>query len=266
MVNSLIHFFIDPFNILWLLALAACILYVRKQRKQFLFTAGLTLIWFLIISTPFVPVYLLNSLESQYRPVLRNSNVSLQEPVEIVVLGGGHINDRSLPPSSRLYNRSLSRIIEAIRLHHVYPESNLILSGNDSGGITTQADMFALTARDLGINSEYLIKHGEPLDTWMEIRAYLDRYDTLPDNGETQPGTLIIVTSASHMPRAVKMARYLLPESVDIIASPSDFKIRVDKDMSFDDIEYYPSVENIEYMTIALKEYAGIVEFHLLLK
>jgi len=66
-------------------------------------------------------------LETRYPPLDFNNlpnNISY-----IVVLGGGLAGDDQDPARAELSRATLSRLIEGIRIHRMYPDSKLILSG-----------------------------------------------------------------------------------------------------------------------------------------
>lgn len=263
MLSDLVKLLLDPLFIFTVLMVLAFVFYLKKKKsmtKGFL-TAGF--VWFLMISTPWIPNLLIHDLESQYLPINEREITELQGPVDVIVLGGGHSNDPRLPANSRLTQQSLMRLAEGIRLHRMIPGSTLVLSGDSSRRMSTQAENFAGTAISLGVDERGLSLQNDPDDTWQEARAYSRRVQEMNQNGDSI-GTLIIVTSAAHMPRAVKMFEDQL--SINVLASPADFRYTTDEEEDFGFRGLLPAVENIEKMKYALREYGGLAEFYLFLK
>jgi uncharacterized SAM-binding protein YcdF (DUF218 family) len=196
MFESLIRFLLDPFNVLWLLLLATAGVWFLKKKRFFKWLAVFTAGWFLIVSTPLVPVVIINSLEDHYEPLYIEELEDINLEFHIIVLGAGHGFDDRLPPNSLLSQNALGRLNEGIRLQQQLPNSKLVLSGSTSTpGRTTQAEMLQKTALLLGIEEENTIVQKEPMNTWQEAEVYASDY------GNTH--SVILVTSATHMPRAM---------------------------------------------------------------
>lgn len=110
----------------------------------------------------------------------------------IVVLGGGRIVDRRLPVSSQLTDASRARILDGVRLYRSMPGARLILTGH------MVAPAMARMALDLGVPEADLVQADEPLDTKDEARTVRRLLGDQP---------FLLVTSASHMPRAMGLFR-----------------------------------------------------------
>ncbi len=263
MLSDLVKLFIDPLFIFTFLVTIAFVFYLIKNSRMSKGFLAAGFAWFLIISTPWIPNLLITSLEFQYHPIHEEEMEELQGPVDVIVLGGGHSNDPRLPANSRLTQQSLMRLAEGIRLHRMIPESTLVLSGDSSRRMNTQAENFASTAISLGIDERGLSLQNDPDDTWQEVRSYRERAQEMDQNGDSID-TLIVVTSAAHMPRAVRMFEDQL--SMNVLASPTDFRHRMDEEEDFGFRSLLPAVENIEKMKDALREYGGLAEFYLFLR
>ncbi|REL24747.1 hypothetical protein DYD21_16400 [Rhodohalobacter sp. SW132] len=241
----MIKFLLDPFNILWLFVLTGLVAYLFKKRAiagaVFIISGG----WFLLISTPLVPSFLLNSLEDQYEPVSVAAIADVQAPYHIVVLGGGHGFDDRLPPNSLLSLNALGRLNEGIRLHRQLPNSMLVLSGYSSSGRTTQAEMLRNAAILLGVEEDKLLIQKEPGNTYEEAEVYAERF------GTGQP--VIVVTSAAHMPRAVIVFEKF---GITPLPSPTNYRLKGSwkrKKLSL------PALNNIDNLRISLSEHAAII-------
>jgi uncharacterized SAM-binding protein YcdF (DUF218 family) len=247
MVTSFFKFFIDPFNILWILVAAAIILHFLKKRSAFVYVALSSVVWFLIISTPLVPGLALNSLENRYEPIQVEQ---LGDPAEydyIVILGGGHGFDDRLPANSLLSTDALGRLAEGIRLHRQLPNSYLVMSGYSASGRTTQAEMLKEAALLLGVEENRILMQKEPANTYQEAKVFSERF---ADNNRA-----ILVTTASHMPRAVMMFHLF---EVDVTPSPANYRLKQSEGAGY---LGFPSTRNMNHLKTAIHEYAGMLRY-----
>lgn len=242
-----IKFLIDPFNILWFLVVIGlvCQLMKKKRAAKTLFIgAG---VWFLIVSTPLIPIKLLDSLERQYEPVFVEQPGDTAASYHIVVLGKGHGFDDRLPANSLLSTIALGRLAEGIRLHNQLPNSTLILSGYSASGRTSQAEMLRNTALLLGVDQEKTRMQTEPGNTLEEAKYYAENY-----SGSER---VILVTSAVHMPRAVMLFERA---GIEVLPSPANYRLKG----SWRNVWFrWPSMGSIENMRAAIFEYAALLKY-----
>ncbi|OAN18241.1 hypothetical protein A3K86_04910 [Photobacterium jeanii] len=133
---------------------------------------------------------LLKPMERKYKPF-----VPTEQPVDyIMVLGSGHVIDHEMPITSQLSRTALMRLSEGMRIHRLYPNAKLILSGYGGGTNTSQARMMAKVALALGINKTDILLLETAKDTWEEA---FQAHSVVGDRN------LVLVTSASHMERAL---------------------------------------------------------------
>ena len=172
------------------------------------------------------------------------SEEEMMLPYDIVVLGGGHGYDERLPPNSLLSTQALARLAEGIRLQRELPNSRLVLSGYSASGRTPQAEMLKRTALLLGVDPEAIATQPEPGNTTEEAMVYSEKF------GVETP--VILVTSASHMPRAVGVFQHF---NIRVIPSPTHYRIKESqKNRWFG----WPSINNIAILNSGLNEYAAI--------
>lgn len=241
-----IKFFLDPFNlfvVLILLTVIAGLLRLNRSMKVFAIS---TVLWFILISTPLIPTLLLDSLESRYEPFYPEVMTEEEKNVDynIVVLGGGHGYDDRLPANSLLSLQALARLNEGVRLYQQLPNSTLILSGYSASDRIPNAVMLRDTALLLGVDPLRMKIIPEPANTFEEAKYYSERFE----NGSP----VILVTSASHMPRAAGVFRHF---DVEIIPSPTHYRIKESqKSVWFG----WPSLSNISNLKSGVNEYAAI--------
>jgi len=240
---------LDPFNILWFMVLIGllCLLIKKRTAARTIFIgAG---VWFLVISTPLIPILVLNSLEQQFDPILVDdlSDIDPETEYHIVVLGAGHGFDDRLPTNSLLSLNALGRLNEGIRIHRKLPNSRLILSGFSSSGRTSQAEMLRNTALLLGVEMDKTMIQPEPGNTLEEAKVYAERFA-----GDQQ---VIVVTSAVHMPRSVMLFERA---GIEVIPSPTNYQLKG----SWRYVRLgMPSLSNVEKLRMAINEYAAIIKY-----
>ena len=142
---------------------------------------------------------LLSPLERQH-PALLDARTQADDVSAIVVLGGGYRAAPGLPVTAQLSGDSQVRLLEGLRLHrqldHALP---LVLSGGSVLGSDAASQGYAEAARALGGFDSSLILLDTPRDTAEEAYAVRERFGA--------GARVIVVTSASHMPRAVRHFR-----------------------------------------------------------
>ncbi|MGH8068906.1 MAG: envelope biogenesis factor ElyC [Candidatus Entotheonellia bacterium] len=188
-------FFFPVPVILGLLVAGLLLLWLSHRQKagRMLVSCG-TLLLFLFSVEPIAHV-VIASLEDRYPPVLSVGSVG-SEVQWIVVLDSGHVSDPRLPPTSQLDGHTLASLVEGIRLYRQLPAARLVLSGGTVFNQTPSAEVMAAVARMLGVDPDAIVVDAEALETQetaANMRALV----------HTDP--FFLVTSASHMPRAMAM-------------------------------------------------------------
>lgn len=178
-----------PFLLLSMGLALALLWFTRWQRTAKGLLTASWLVLFLISLQP-VADWMLKPLEDTYSTRQQGDNVKY-----IVVLGGGYTWNPQWAPSSNLINNSLSRLTEAIRLKNLNPGAKLIFTGARAmtNNVST-AEVGARVAESLGISRDEIITLDSPKDTEEEAQAVAQLIGQQP---------FILVTSASHLPRAM---------------------------------------------------------------
>lgn len=232
---------LNPFLLFWILLVLSAIGYKLKYKKTsraFAFFAVAEL--FLFSVTP-LPIWMMDSLEKQYAAY----NPKTPRSYPVLVLGGGHTNDPGLLPHQRLSPVALARLTEGMRQCRLAKGSVLILSGYSQSGQTSVAETMALAAVSLGINPKDTLMMTKPGTTWHEAQEYKKRFGS--------SGKFLLVTSASHMPRAMETFK---DAGLDPIPAPAEFVVKHDpKDFKY---SWKPSAGKLLLAQIALHEYMGM--------
>ncbi|MQL48501.1 envelope biogenesis factor ElyC [Photorhabdus khanii] len=185
-----------PLPLILLISLAALFLlwFTRWQKTG---KTVLTLSWLTLLLLSLQPVAdkLLLPLESVYAKAYQPDPSHINPPVDyIVVLGGGFTYNPNWAPSSNLFNNSLPRVTEGIRLYRLNPGAKMVFTGGKGESAKSNAEVAAIVAQSLGVPAEDTIALTKPMDTEQEAHEV-----------EKLIGkrSFILVTSANHMPRAI---------------------------------------------------------------
>lgn len=245
-MNSFFHWLGNPI-ILYLLAniIAGTLFFFEKKRQAwYFFLFGV--VWMFMVGVSPLPQWLAFRMERQY-PVFSLDSWNLEEPVHILVLGGGYHYDPSLPATMRLSRRASPRLVEGLRIYRLLPDSKVVGSGRSFSKWASLAEVQSVAAIELGISEEDTLQSREPRNTAEEIFAYKKRFGS--------SGSLIVVTSALHMPRTMLICR---ANGLMAIPAPADFFVKHNGETS--PLHFKPSALKIELMQNVLHEYMGIVK------
>jgi uncharacterized SAM-binding protein YcdF (DUF218 family) len=257
-LSKLLPVFIYPVGLACLLLLIA---FLRRQQPRWqrgLIGATFMILW--LGSSGWLATFLVRSLEWRYLPP---AEVTAAEV--IVVLGGG-TRTADYPRSIVEINEAGDRLLYAAWLYHQGLADNLLLTGGIvfSSTITTEPpeaeDMLALLQM-LNVPDEAI---------WLETKSrntYENALYSRPLLKEKDINTILLVTSAIHMPRSVAIFE---KQGFTVIPMPTDFIIternwREVTNLTFKDQlgNVLPTVENLQMTTWAMKEYIGLVVYRL---
>jgi len=239
---------INPLTLFLLLAIIAGFLALRKKRAgAVLLFASIGALW--ISSTPVFSSSLLSELERRYLPVPIAESPKADA---IIVLGGcvGEIEDPRLEVD---LTDASDRVLHGARLYHTGKAPFIIATGgaNDRFGTKTQE---ALTIRKLlqewDVPTKAIILETESLNT------YQNAVNTKKLLDQRKLKTVLLVTSASHMHRALATFR---SAGIHAIPSPTDY--RVVNQEEFTILSFLPDAEALAGTTRAVKEYLGFLVY-----
>lgn len=241
MLKKILSQCIYPLPIVMLIALIIAIVLMVKKKKGFLEKLVIFHIILLgALSFQPIPRLLTRALEQQY-PTLDSVPRDISA---IVVLGGGSCSDPTVPTSSQLTPQSLIRLTEGIALLNKTDSAKLILTGGAVLDTLTIASIQRKMAISLGVDSQRIALADSALDTEMEALAVKKMVPS---------GKFIVVTSATHMPRAMRLFEKV---QLEPIPAPTNF-LAVSGPLSPGD--FFPNGRNIETATVAYHEYLGYI-------
>ena len=196
----------------WLVACSA-----RRRRLGRLLQLGAALL-FLVFSVGGLERFLYR-LEQAYPPFDPTpARVDELRGAEIVVLGQGLDPDATLPVRFRDNDAFRNRMLEAARVAHLVPGSRLLVSMAGTAAPADKQAALAEYASLFSIEPERMIMIGGGIDTESEACLAL---------AVAQSSNVIVVTSASHLPRAMPLFdRAAHTNAFRLIAAPADFQVR----------------------------------------
>jgi uncharacterized SAM-binding protein YcdF (DUF218 family) len=235
-----------PLTIFWIILLTGIVLYFLKRKRTGLGLVFFSVLWLAIISTPFLPHLLVSSLEKRFPPLLELPKLPANDTVYILVLGGGHMENVNLPPNDQLSLSSVSRLLEGIRLHRLSPGSRMVFSGIAKNYNYSHATVMRQSALSMGVEEEKISLLPTSVNTQAEAIDYAKKFGT--------GNTLILVTDAIHMPRAMFLFQ---KAGQSPIPAPTNHLVKSNRRMRLED--WGPSSENIAMMEYAMHEMLGMV-------
>jgi uncharacterized SAM-binding protein YcdF (DUF218 family) len=169
------------------------------------------------------------------------------EVAAVVLLGGGWWADAARPITSQLNQNSAIRLFEGLRLLRALPGARLVVSGGSRTPEQPPSALgYAQAARDMGVPPEHILVLDGPLDTAQEARAVREAL------GGGSP--LILVTSAAHMPRAM---RHFQAVGLDPIPAPTQHLTGRGRPTSL--LGWLPSSNSLRKSETAWHEYLGLL-------
>lgn len=221
-LKKIISIFIMPLSLGFLLGFLGLWFLYKDSFKKAKFLLTISFIWiFLIGYSPFSNM-LLNPLESQYTTLK-----TIPEDVKYILLLGGDVKNRGW---------------EALRLYHLIPNSKIITSGYEGSRDIPEAIRTAKILEQCGVPKRDIIIHPKPKDTLEEA---LKIKSILGDK------RFILITSASHMPRAMALFKKVglnpIPSSTNYLYNP------------FVGLVSFSSGSGISKTDVAWHEYIGLL-------
>lgn len=244
-LRKLLAPFLFPLSIVLELLLIGIFLlwFTRHQRLgRIVVTAGVLVL--LVISLDNPTTWMLEPLEYRYSAPADAERSAAPAPKAIVVLGGGYTHDRRLPVTSELSTTTLARLVEGVRLYKQSAGSRFIVSGGSWYGFEAEAMRMARAAVILGVAPGDIVREDGSLDTEDQARL------VAPIVGSSE---FFLVTSASHIPRAMALFR---KKGLRPIPSAADYGVKGSLDFTL--FRLQPKAGNIGRAEDAAYEYLGL--------
>jgi uncharacterized SAM-binding protein YcdF (DUF218 family) len=213
-----------------LLIIGTLLLWLSKRQRLGKSLVSMGAFLLLLLSNAEISDLLLSPLESRYPPLADLSALSKdsEAPVRWVAILGGGIS-------------KYTRLIEAARVQKVFPGSKLLLSvGTDNESLANDS---IDVARLIGLREEDLIIIRDARDTREEAQRMSQTIGT---------DRCVLVTSASHMPRAMALFQ---SAGMDPLPAPTEYMIR--GRWSYESV--FPSTGALSASERAIYEYLGLL-------
>jgi len=226
------------------------LVFSRKQKTGKAFVS-LGLVVLLLCSYEGISGQILHTLESQYSQLdlaqvtsNEDGGLATQSVKWVVVLAGGVVGDPTLPIQLQISHYSRVRLMEGIRLHRILPGSKIILTGGIGFDGPPEATTLSRVAQELGVAKGDIVLEVESRDT-KDHPLYIRHI--------VKDEPFILVTSAFHMPRAMKL--FAKQGLIPIPAPAGHWK-------PFQDVwapeNLFPSASGLRLAELAYHEYLGI--------
>lgn len=254
-LSKFLPLLIYPVGLVSILLFLALIFHRRKRLQLGLLITSLVILC--IGGNRWVSTSLVKSLEWQYLPpaVVPHADV-------IVVLGGGtdpNVYPRQMPE----VNGAGDRVLYAAKLYKEGKADHILVSGGNitwlNGRSTSPAEDMAEVLKLMGVPAEAIWLQGKSQNTYEDA---LYSSQMLREKGAS---TVLLVTSAIHMPRAAALFR---KQGVNFTPMPTDYSV---SEAEWDDlvlgsfpaqvINLIPSASYLKMTTTALKERIGLVVY-----
>ncbi|HEX8148577.1 MAG TPA: ElyC/SanA/YdcF family protein [Pyrinomonadaceae bacterium] len=242
--KKLVAPFLMPVPVCLALLLSGLLLlwFTRRQRAgKWLATAGAVVL--LLLGYGAVSGRLLATLERRHAPVT-DVSAAAGRVRWVVVLGGGSSADAGLPAVMRLSEGSLARLIEGVRLQRQLPGSRLLLSGGSVFGSDPDAETMRALAVELGVDPAALDLDAVSPDTETQAEVVGARLGA---------EEFYLVTSASHMPRALALFR---KAGANPLPAPTHFLTQGDRGSA--PADFFPASGGLRRAEAATYEYLGL--------
>jgi len=255
-LSKILPIFFYPVGFVSILLLIT--LFIKKDSKwqRVLVIIAFVVIW--VSGNRWVTVSLIHSLEWRYLPLEQVPNGDV-----IVVLGGG-TDPEQYPRQMVELNGAGDRVVYAAWLYHQGVAPHILLSGGYipwMGERTSPAEEMATILSMLDVPEDAI---------WLEMESQnthenaLYSKEILKSKGIQK---IILVTSAIHMPRSVALFKH---QGLEVIPAPTDYFVTeslwnelLSPSLKTILFNFIPSADNLGKITLAIKEYIGILIYRL---
>lgn len=255
-LSKLLPLLMYPLGLACLLLILA--LAIRRHSAWQTTTVLLALVLLWLGSNRLVSMVLVRSLEWRYLPPQ-----PMPQAEVIVVLGGGTRPQTDPRPIPEI-NEAGDRLLYAAHLYHQGAAPRVLVTGGQAvigPQEVSEAQAMRSILAALEVPDEAILVEGQSQNTYENATLSVP---ILQDEGVKR---VLLVTSALHMPRSVRIFRQF---DLEVIPAPTDFHVtRLDwdyytqPDLKIQAYNLLPNAEELNWTTRALKEYIGIAVYRL---
>ena len=252
---KLVKFAVYPYT--WLCAVTAALAALawlpasaaRTRWLRILAVSAAVIVW--VIGSPVTATIATGLLESRHQPFDRSSSARFDA---VVVLGGGAMGKGSLRPADQLTGLSLQRTLCGTDLFLEHRAPRLILSGGD-GRIFGEGPKEAVEMKRVAIGA------GVPEQAiLLDDRSRTTYENALGVRRALGQGSILLVTSASHMSRAAGLFR---KQGFDVTPAPCNYSVQEWPAFwgNLDPFDLVPTLTALDRLTNSLSEAIGIATY-----
>jgi uncharacterized SAM-binding protein YcdF (DUF218 family) len=240
--------FFSPLSIcIEMMILGLVLLMLSQKQKAGKVLIAMGIVFLVLCSYEGISGRILQTLESQYSQLDlgQGSGGGVTAPIKwVVVLAGGVSGDPTLPIQLQISHHSRVRLMEGIRIHSLLPGSKIILTGGIGFDGPPEATTLSRVAQELGVAKSDMVLEVESRDT-KDHPLYVRHL--------VNDDPFILVTSAFHMPRAMKL---FMKQGLTPIPAPAG-PWKPAKDF-WSPGNLFPSATGLRLAELAYHEYMGI--------
>jgi uncharacterized SAM-binding protein YcdF (DUF218 family) len=252
---KLVKFAVYPYT--WLVVLAGVVTVLvflpssaaRRRWLRTLTVSALSILW--LLGTPFTSTIAAGFLESRSQPFDRAATKRYDA---VVVLGAGALGKGSLRPADQLTGLSMQRTLCGADLYADGRASRLLLSGGD-------AKIFGEGPKEAVEMKRFAIRVGVPESAiLLDDRARTTYESAVGVKRALGSGSVLLVTSASHMPRASALFR---KQGFEVTPAPCNYTVRDWPDFwsDLDPFDFIPRIDGFYESSAILTEVAGSIAY-----
>lgn len=222
-LKKFVSFFLEPYSFIFILLVLGFIFLLFNSLKRAKIFIFLSLVCAFVFSYSGFSNMLMKPLEDKYKKI---ENYEDLKDIKYAILLGGDLE---------------ARAYEVLKLYQNIDTLKIITSGYRGHSIISQALEAKNKLVNLGVSQEDIIIQEEPKDT---IDEAISLKNIVKDE------KFILVTTASHMPRAMKIFE---SEGLNPIAAPTAFTVKELESAN------YLSIQELKKTNMALHEYIEII-------
>jgi uncharacterized SAM-binding protein YcdF (DUF218 family) len=234
-----------------LMAFGLVLLVFSRKQKTGKFFVVLGMVVLVMCSYDGVSGRILRTLETQYPPLqvaelmaYKNGGIGARSVKWVVVLAGGVTRDPAVPIQLQISHHSRVRLMEGIRLYRRLPGSKMILTGGIGFDGPPEATTLSRVAEELGVAKSDMVLEVESRDT-KDHPLYVRHI--------VKEEPFILVTSAFHMPRAMRL---FVKQGLAPIPAPAGYWKPAKEFWS--PVNLFPSASGLRLAELAYHEYMGL--------
>ena len=239
---------LQPLTAIFLLVVLGLVLALAGKRRLGITASLLGALLFGVTCFTTFGAWMIAPLEARFeRPAAMPASVGA-----ILLLGGGSSGRISAARGVSELNLAADRFTETLRLAQLYPQARIVISGG-YGMLGAEGETEAATAE------RFFVALGIPKDRLVledQARNTAENADLTAGLLKDVDGTIVMVTSAFHMPRSVGLFR---KAGAVVLPWPTDYRSTGDEGLA---VDVSNPLDNLMTTSTAMREWIGLAVYH----